>query len=365
MSIRWRNITTVVKQVSPRPQWMCSNRIHWMLHSKWNYPTPLPHRSRWHCTICPRCDSFPFKQNSPISLRTALLHGKHLHFDRKPFRFPTEKKINGTFSNCSDVLDSNNILNCLVSDQCGDDEMLHPKSVYTVSESIRYLERLAIGKLLTFFTIPQIKQLALDSSTFLSKLVEHQLGKPYGWAQNLCGLNFTACSQSTATDTHIDYELTQQTVPNIVKRIRSRLQSRLSLYRQILDLEQKNIDNLLLSSATSTADSLSTVRVLCTLVQWTSITWSEYVERNIVTAKFIEGGVVTADHLLYSAIIIRGSAKLECLINISPNFPNACPLWAISLSWNGIHNASTNSDIRVRTTFVHMHYAHTINCNWN
>lgn len=190
-----------------------------------------------------------------------------------------------------------------------------------------------------------MKQLSLDSSTFLSKLVEHQLGKPYGWAQNLCGLNFIACTQSlTVAGTSIDYALTQQTVPNIVKKIRSRLQSRLTLYHQILDLEQKNIDNLL---ATSTADSMSSVRVLCTLVQWTSITWNEYVERNNVTAKFVEERVVTPDHLLYSAIIIRGSAKLECLINISPNFPNACPLWAISLSWNGIRNASTNSDIRV------------------
>lgn len=192
-----------------------------------------------------------------------------------------------------------------------------------------------------------MKQLSLDSSTFLTKLVEHQLGKPYGWAQNLCGLNFIACAQSTIGDTSIDYELTQQTVPNIVKKIRNRLQSRLSLYRQILDLEQKNFDNLLLGPGTSAADSLSTVRVLCTLVQWTSITWNEYAERNIVTAKFIEERVVTPDHLLYSAIIIRGSAKLECLINISPNFPNACPLWAIALSWNGIRNASNNSDIRV------------------
>lgn len=172
------------------------------------------------------------------------------------------------------------------------------------------------------------------------------MGKPYGWAQKLCGLQFIACTQST--DTCIDYELTQQTVPNIVKKIRSRLQSRVSLYRQILDLEQKNIENLLLSSASTSSSSLSSVRVLCTLVQWTSITWNEYVERNAMTAKFIDEMVVTTDHLLYCAIIIRGSAKLECLISISPNFPNACPLWAISLSWNSIRNASNNSDIRVR-----------------
>lgn len=196
-------------------------------------------------------------------------------------------------------------------------------------------------------SILQLKQLSLDSSTFVSRLEEQQLGKPYKWAQNLCGLNFITCRPSTNTTLNIDYELTQESVPDIIKKIRNRLQSRLILYRQVHALEQKNIDDLMIWS-----DPLASARVSCTLVQWLPITWSEYTERSTITGKFIDANVVNTNHLIYSAIIIRGSAKLECLINISPDFPNKYPLWVISLSWNGLHNSSNNSDIRVSVYLI-------------
>lgn len=181
----------------------------------------------------------------------------------------------------------------------------------------------------------------MDANDFLAKLDEEHLGKPYKWAQNLCGLSFTPYGKCVTTN--INYELTQTTVPNIVKKIRERLQSRLLLYKQILALEQKNINDLIMP-----IDSLASVRTSCTLVQWCTITWAEYTKHHIATGKFIDANYVTLNHLLYSAVMIRGAAKLDCFVSISPHFGKRSPLWAISLNWNGTQNASNNADIRVR-----------------
>lgn len=210
-----------------------------------------------------------------------------------------------------------------MSNESDADEMLHPKTIYT------------------------LQKLSLDTSKFLMKLGEQSLGKPYKWAQNLCGISLMS-SRTPNTNTTINNEITQAAVPNIVKKIRTRLNSRVQLCRQVTDLERKNIDALM-----GNEGALGMARVSCTLVQWSPITWPEYCERNIVTGKFVDSGFVTANHLLYCAIIIRGSAKLECFVSISPNFPSESPLWAISLSWNGVHNAINNTDIRVNMTFLH------------
>lgn len=215
----------------------------------------------------------------------------------------------------SDVLDEDNFLNCLNPGEKDEDELLHPKTAYI------------------------LQQYSLEQSKFFTKLTEQQLGKPYKWAQSLCGLEFITCSPSISA---VSNELMQASVPEIIRKIRNRLQSRLILYKQILELENKNVDGLNIP-----IDSVAMARVACNLVQWTSISWHEYTERTNITAKFVDEAMVTPDHLLYCAVIIRGSAKLECFISISPNFPQDVPLWAVSLSWNGTHNANNNYDIRV------------------
>lgn len=83
----------------------------------------------------------------------------------------------------------------------------------------------------------QLKELSIDPADFMSILSEKLLGKPYRWAQDLCGLEFlNTSSPSTSTDRNyssISNELVQLSVPKIVKQIRSRWQSRLGLHSQI------------------------------------------------------------------------------------------------------------------------------------
>lgn len=83
-------------------------------------------------------------------------------------------------------------------------------------------------------------------------LSEKLLGKPYRWAQDLCGLEFlNTSSASTSTDRsylRISNELVQLSVPKTVKQIRTRWQARLGLHNEISALGKLQlIINLLVS----------------------------------------------------------------------------------------------------------------------
>lgn len=173
------------------------------------------------------------------------------------------------------------------------------------------------------------------------KLNEKKLGKPFTWAQNLCGLNFLATDKLSKTLSNT--EEVQEVVPNIVAKINMRLRSRYQLYRQILALEKKNYNELI-----PKLSLYANIKPTCILAQWSPITFSEYMERLTITSRFVEENLVTENHLLYHAVIIRGSTRLECFISVSPNFPVSCPIWAICLNSNQMRfNALNNLDIKV------------------
>lgn len=182
---------------------------------------------------------------------------------------------------------------------------------------------------------------------FFMKLAEHQLGKPFTWAQNMCGLNFIIRSK-LSTNLSLD-EMTQETVPSIIDKMHTRLKARYQLYRQVLELERQFYGN---GAKNAGSNSPS-----CILAQWSPITYAEYTERALATSRFIDENLVTENHLLYHAVLIRGSAKMECFVSVSPNFPAECLIWAITLNLNGsrLHPANSN-DIKVRQTCLNLHF---------
>lgn len=188
----------------------------------------------------------------------------------------------------------------------------------------------------------QLHHFSLDPATFFMKLGEHQLGKPYTWAQNMCGLNFI--NSSKAVSSLSNNELTQETVPVIVDKMHVRLKARYQLYRQVLQLEQQFYGNGSKSSTGGAGSSSPS----CILAQWSPITFVEYAERGLATSRFIDENLVTQNHLLYHAVLIRGPAKMECFVSVSPNFPTECPIWAITLNLNGSRLQPSNSnDLKV------------------
>lgn len=257
-----------------------------------------------------------------------------------------------------DVLDPTKILSCLVANENDDNEVLHPKTKYTVRSSVfniyfksdwlpskfknKYLKRNKKKKHKILSKHSQLHHFSLDSAMFFMKLGEQQLGKPYTWAQNMCGLNFIMSSKAMSSSSN--NELTQETVPVIVDKMNVRLKARYQLYRQVLQLEQQFYGN----SSKSSTGGAGASSPSCILAQWSPITFVEYAERAQATIRFIDENLVTTNHLLYHAVLIRGPAKMECFVSVSPNFPTECPIWAITLNLNGsrLHPSNSN-DIKV------------------
>lgn len=173
------------------------------------------------------------------------------------------------------------------------------------------------------------------------KLGEKKLGKPFTWVQKLCGLHYLTAGQSSALNTNS--EEPEEMVPEIITQMNNRLRYRYQLYRQILALEKKSFAEFLKKSSL-----YAKMKPNCILAQWSPITFIEYCEKINGINSLIEENLVTDTYLLYHAVIIRGAAKMECFISVSPNFPAQYPMWVVCLNSNGMRYDSTNNqDIKV------------------
>lgn len=182
----------------------------------------------------------------------------------------------------------------------------------------------------------QLENFDLKMDELEGLLAEKQLGRPYIWAQKACGLDFVNTASSSSGTSHY---LCETTVPQVVKQIRTRLQARVRLYKQIAALEQGKTE------APSKHDD-KILRISSNLVQWTSVSFEEF-SNNPAAAKFVDENEINSPDLFYRAIITRGSAKLECYIKVSVNYPEETPLWALSLNWNGKHDSTNDSSLKV------------------
>ncbi|XP_053665470.1 THO complex subunit 5 homolog [Anopheles marshallii] len=190
----------------------------------------------------------------------------------------------------------------------------------------------------------QLQDLSIQINQLMRILKDKELGKPFLWAQKLCGLEHTSaaytCISSDTGNEPLDVaDKLHEKIPCIVRAVRSRWEARLKLYKQIHDLESKMID-------TSINDERGhPIRISSTVLQWSSISFEDYVSSG-VAKMFLEDAMATASDLYFRAIVIRGSAKLECYICVPCRFPDNSPLWSFSLNWNGKHTASCNSSVR-------------------
>ncbi|RVE50855.1 hypothetical protein evm_004422 [Chilo suppressalis] len=212
----------------------------------------------------------------------------------------------------ADVLNGNCILHELYSSDNGNDSP-HPATAYLLK---------AAG-------IPEGFQY------FIS-----EVGKPYIWAQRMCGLDFMA----TVIDDQKNNKLLQPcptlsvtTVEHFILTLRKRLKSRVELMKELQDLETGKISPL---------DGNSwPIRLSGSLTQWQSVGWPEYIQSPSTTF-LISEGLVTQNDLLYRAIITRQSAKLVALVALKSDYPKKAPIFSLTLHWNGTHHSSINDDIR-------------------
>lgn len=213
--------------------------------------------------------------------------------------------IDNTSVAAGDIITQNRILSSLYDGDIGQDSP-NPKTSY------------------------QLQNLQMNPSDLHKTLDEKKLGKPYMWAQRLCGISFTA-------KLNIDesYKLCEETVPQLIRQMRKRVSARMKLYRQIQSLE---IGKIVMSG---------NVRISSILQQFVSLSFAEYSAISC-TKKFIDEEIVGPNDLFYRAIVTRGSAKLECYIAV----PDDYPIFALELSYDNKHNADNSSHIREVEGFV-------------
>jgi len=84
-----------------------------------------------------------------------------------------------------------------------------------------------------------LKNLSLDPNKLIDYLDERNLGKPYKWAQEICGLKFITLKLPDVEVSSLA-ETSQTYVPGVIKQIRFRLLARFELYKQIKELGKYN-----------------------------------------------------------------------------------------------------------------------------
>lgn len=183
-------------------------------------------------------------------------------------------------------------------------------------------------------TIYQLQNLQVSAGELSKILDEKKLGKPFKWAQRLCGINF-----SSKLNVDESYKLCEESVPKLIRQMRKRTNARMKLYHQIQSLEIGKI---------STSGN---IRISSILQQFVSLSFAEYSSISC-TKKFIDGEIVGNNDLFYRAIVTRGSAKLEVYIAVPADFPNDFPIFALELSYDNKYNAENSSHIREIEGFV-------------
>lgn len=203
-----------------------------------------------------------------------------------------------------DVITQDRIL-CSIYENDHGDESPNPKSIY------------------------QLQRVQLNANDLRKILEEKKLGKPFKWAQRLCGISF-----STHLSPAQSMRLCEETVPDLIRQIRNRLKARMQLYNQIKSLEIGKMQNV------------STMRISCVLQLFVSLTFNEYSIENC-NKRFIDQDLTTENDNFYRAIITRGTAKLETYICIPTDFPTEFPIFTLNLCWNdNKFNADNSPHIR-------------------
>ncbi|XP_049873213.1 THO complex subunit 5 homolog [Pectinophora gossypiella] len=168
-----------------------------------------------------------------------------------------------------------------------------------------------------------------------------EVGRPYIWAQRMCGLDFMATLLDDNKSNRIVQpcqSLSVTTVEHFILTLKKRLKSRVELMAELQDLESGKI-------TPDIGNPSYPIRLSGSLTQWQSVGWPEY-SQSPSTAFLISEGLVNANDLLYRAIITRQSAKLVALVALRSDYPKKAPIFSLTLHWNGTHHSGINDDIR-------------------
>ncbi|EDV36268.1 uncharacterized protein Dana_GF12880 [Drosophila ananassae] len=175
----------------------------------------------------------------------------------------------------------------------------------------------------------------ISAEECLAHLEAKDFGKPYCWLQGMCSIPTVNSSMVYNHELNLN-----KNTREIIARISSRWNSWLKLSQQIRGLMYKDVDLYTLK------ENIYPAGLSCSLVQWTVITLEEFHAQNSDVLK-ISSDDKGVTYSIYRAVIVRGSAKMECFIRVPSNYPLEIPLWILNVHWNGCHTSQNNSAIKM------------------
>lgn len=207
----------------------------------------------------------------------------------------------------SDLLNPDSILNCIYPDDFGDHSP-NPATAFILQR----------GGMEEF-------------SSYVS-----QIGRPYLWAQWLCGLQFLVESRSLQKSlTPMHTGQMEQTV----RRLRRRIRSRLALQKQLEALERGTVP------ISSSFIRQFPAKIVSRLVQWKRTTYEDILTYPYMQ-RMIGCDLASPSRLFFTGLVERGSAALTFHVVVAPDYPLSSPVFALSLRWKDERTALSDEGIR-------------------
>uniref|UniRef100_A0A8C8RFF4 THO complex 5 n=1 Tax=Pelusios castaneus TaxID=367368 RepID=A0A8C8RFF4_9SAUR len=174
-----------------------------------------------------------------------------------------------------------------------------------------------------------------------------ELGHPYVWVQKLGGLHFPKDQPQHAVSA--DNSLSASHMEMTMKLLRTRLQSRLALHKQFASLEHGIVP------VSSECQHLFPSKVVSRVVKWAALPYEDYLELSY-TKTVVEAGLAEDTHLYYTALVERGTAKLQAAVVLNPGYSSVPPVFSLCLTWKGEKTTDNDDNIRAMESEVSVCY---------
>uniref|UniRef100_A0A1B6C294 THO complex subunit 5 homolog n=1 Tax=Clastoptera arizonana TaxID=38151 RepID=A0A1B6C294_9HEMI len=176
----------------------------------------------------------------------------------------------------------------------------------------------------------QLKEVGIE--TFDS----NSLGLAYIWAQKVCGLNFTG-DGGDIKKVPPSSQISQLTLPSVIKAIKNRLRARSALCFQLQPLELGQLPVI------PEVSIHFPQKLIAKISKWSSLTWQEYEALNF-TSHIIKADYVSSRDIFYKAQLTRGEAEMTLAVAIKNCYPELPPIFALQTSWLGKTSGAFNND---------------------
>ncbi|KAK3083868.1 hypothetical protein FSP39_004365 [Pinctada imbricata] len=182
-----------------------------------------------------------------------------------------------------------------------------------------------------------------------------ETGRPFLWAQWLSGLQFLGTdspqvSQSSLSSTRVPQSAVSSAhMQQTIKRLRDRIQSRLSLLKQLASFERMTV---LINPEYM---SMFPAKIVSKLSSWKRSTYEDFISLPHASAP-ISSGLAGPSDLYFTAVIERGTAKMTAQVVLTADYPEVVPVFVLSIQWQCERTALNDVHVQEMEEEINVHY---------